>query len=166
MNCPKRHTCWQSKRLCWEGASLGRAVGKGTQEDCSAMWLTALGFMMREFISRQSLANHCDSRPFLVVWVLLGQDGFQRGGFWEDVWTGVSFLLLTFPKFFWFVVAWPVPYQNCLVQNNSCRWLLEWAVSVMCPLTDSESALWAEISQKLVLACYLGVASNCDLYVS
>lgn len=67
-------------------------------------------------------------------------------------------------QFFWLVVAcyFHVPYQNRLVKNDSCRWLLGWAVSVSVSLTDSESALWAEISQNPVLACYLGVAGDCD----
>ena len=39
MNCPRRHMCWQSKRFYWERAPGPRAVGKGTQEKCSATWL-------------------------------------------------------------------------------------------------------------------------------
>ena len=31
------------------------------------MWLTALGFMVVELVSRLSLANHSDSGSFLVV---------------------------------------------------------------------------------------------------
>ena len=31
------------------------------------MWLTALGFMLVELVSRLSLANHSDSGSFLVV---------------------------------------------------------------------------------------------------
>ena len=30
MNCPRRHTCWRSRRLYWEGASRWRAVGWGS----------------------------------------------------------------------------------------------------------------------------------------
>ena len=35
--------CWQSKRFYWERAPRWRAVGKGTQENCSAR-LTVSGF--------------------------------------------------------------------------------------------------------------------------
>ena len=56
--------------------------GKGTQEDCSVTWFTASGFMVMWLISRLSLANHSDSGSFLV---LLSQDTFQWGGFWEVV---------------------------------------------------------------------------------
>ena len=39
MNFSRRHMCWQSKRLYREGHLDGEQEGKGTQEDCSAMWL-------------------------------------------------------------------------------------------------------------------------------
>ena len=45
----------------------GNQQGKGSQENCSAMWLAVLGFMVMGFISRLSLANHSDSRSFLVA---------------------------------------------------------------------------------------------------
>ena len=35
-----------------------RAVGDGTQENCSATWLTVLGFMQMGLVSRLSLASH------------------------------------------------------------------------------------------------------------
>ena len=57
--------------------------GKGNQEDCSAMWLTTSGFMVVGLVSRLSLANHSNLRSFLVVLVLLSQDGIHLGGFWE-----------------------------------------------------------------------------------
>ena len=41
-------------------------------------------------ISGLSLANHSDSESFLVVHALIGQDGCQRGGFWEVVGQVVS----------------------------------------------------------------------------
>ena len=83
MNCPKRHTCWQSKRLYWEGCLGGEQQGKRTQEDCSATWLTASGFMVMGLVSRLSLINRSDSRFFLVACTSLSQDGFQWVGFWE-----------------------------------------------------------------------------------
>ena len=44
-------TCWQSKRFYWERAPGWRAVGKGTQENCSAAWLAVLGFMVMGLVS-------------------------------------------------------------------------------------------------------------------
>ena len=55
---------------------LGREQeGKGTQEDCSAMRLAVLGFMVMGLVSGWSLANHSDSESFLVVHASLSQDG-------------------------------------------------------------------------------------------
>ena len=57
---------------------LGREQeGKGTQEDCSAMWLAVLDFMVMGSVSGLSLANHSDSESFLVAHPLLSQDGYQ-----------------------------------------------------------------------------------------
>ena len=61
----------------------GEQEGKGTQENCSAMWLTVSGFMVMGLVCRLSLANHSDSGSFLVACTLLSQDGFQQKGFWE-----------------------------------------------------------------------------------
>ena len=44
-------TCWQSKRFYWERAPGWRAVGKRTQEKCSAAWLAVLGFMVMGLVS-------------------------------------------------------------------------------------------------------------------
>ena len=41
-----------TKRLHWEGVVGQRAAGKGTQEDCSAMWLTVSSFMVVRLVSR------------------------------------------------------------------------------------------------------------------
>ena len=41
-------------------------------------------------VSGLSLANHFDSKSFLVVHALFSQDGCQRGGFWEVVGRVVS----------------------------------------------------------------------------
>ena len=49
--------------------------GKGTQENCSAMWVTVSGFMFMGLASGLSLANHYDSESFLVAQVSLSQDG-------------------------------------------------------------------------------------------
>ena len=56
MNCLRRHTCWQSKRLYWEGAP--GQWGEGTQENCSAAWLTVSGCMVMGLVSWWSLASH------------------------------------------------------------------------------------------------------------
>ena len=63
----------------------GEQEGKRTQENCSATWLSVLGFMVMGFVSRLSLVNHSDSESFLVVQALFSQDGRQREGFWEVV---------------------------------------------------------------------------------
>ena len=52
-----------------------RAVGKGTQENCSAAWLAVLGFTVMGLVSGWSLANHPNSECFLVVHASLSQDG-------------------------------------------------------------------------------------------
>ena len=38
----------------------GEQQGKGTQENCSAMWLTVSGFMVMGLVSRVSLDNRSD----------------------------------------------------------------------------------------------------------
>ena len=62
-------------RFYWERAPGWRAVGKGTQENCSAAWLEVLGFMVMGLVSRLSLANHSNSESFLMVHASLSQDG-------------------------------------------------------------------------------------------
>ena len=52
-----------------------RAVGKRTQENCSASWLAVLGFMVMGLVSGWSLANHSSSDSFLVAHTSLSQDG-------------------------------------------------------------------------------------------
>ena len=49
------------------------------------MWLTVLGFMVMGLVSGLSLANHSDSKYFLLVHALFNQDGCQREGFWGVV---------------------------------------------------------------------------------
>ena len=68
-----------------KGHPGGEEQGKGTQEDCSATWLTVSGFMVKGLVSGLSLTNHSDSGSFLVVHALLRQDRFQPEGFWEVV---------------------------------------------------------------------------------
>ena len=64
MNCLRRHLCWQSKRFYCERAPGWRAVGKGTQENCSATRLPISGFMVMRLVSGWSLANHSNSEVF------------------------------------------------------------------------------------------------------
>ena len=61
----------------------GEQESKETQENCSATWLTASGFMVMGLVFGLSLANHSDSRSFLVVHSLFSQNGCQWEGFWE-----------------------------------------------------------------------------------
>ena len=82
----------------------GEKESKGTEENCSAVWLAVSGFMVMELVSRLFLANYSDSGFFLVAHAWLSQDGCQRGGFWEVV--GHVMCLLTFPELFWFAVAY------------------------------------------------------------
>ena len=104
-------TCWQSKRFYWERAPGWRAVGKGTQENCSATWLEVLGFMVMGLVSGWSLGNHSNSESFLVAHASLSQDGCYREGFWEVDGQVVfpldlSRTLPTFPELFRLVVAY------------------------------------------------------------
>ena len=66
-----------------KGHPGGEQQGKGTQENCSAMWLAVSDFMVMVLVSGVSLASHSDSGSFLVVNASLSQDGFQQEGFWE-----------------------------------------------------------------------------------
>jgi len=54
---------------------MGRAVGKGTQENFSASWLIVSGSLVMGLVSGWSLANHSNSESFLVVHASLSQDG-------------------------------------------------------------------------------------------
>ena len=59
--------------------------GKGSQGDCSVMWLADSDFMEMGLVPGLSLANHSDSESFLVVQALLSHNGTQREGFREEV---------------------------------------------------------------------------------
>ena len=69
--------------LLGKGPRGGEQEGKGTQENCSAAWLTVLGFMVMGLVSRCSLANHPNSESFLVAHSLLSQHRCYREEFWE-----------------------------------------------------------------------------------
>ena len=55
----------------------GEQEGKGTQEDCSAMWLGVPGSLVMGLVSGLSRANHSDLESFLVAHSLLNQDECQ-----------------------------------------------------------------------------------------
>ena len=62
--------------LLEETLSGGEQQGKGTQENCSATWLTVLGFMVMGLVSGRSSADHlANSESFLVAHTSLSQDG-------------------------------------------------------------------------------------------
>ena len=113
MNHPRRHTCWLSKRLHWEGApGWGTAGQRNPGQLCHVARST--GFMVMGLVSRLSLADYSDSGSFLVV---LSQDGFQRGGFWEvgmdwhtqwvwtGIWTGILFGPFLNSSSWWWLVS-------------------------------------------------------------
>ena len=84
-------TCADNTRDFIGKGHLGRdQYGKGTQEGCSATWLTVLCFVVLGLVSGLSLAKHSGSESFLVVHALFSQDGCQREGFWEVVGQVVS----------------------------------------------------------------------------
>ena len=66
-----------------KGHPGGEQQGKGTQENCSATWLTVQGFMVMRLVSGLSMANHSNSQSFLVAYAQLSQGGCQQEGFWE-----------------------------------------------------------------------------------
>ena len=65
------------KKILLGRSTQAESSGKGTQENCSAMWLTVLGIMVMGIVSVWSLINQSDSESFLVVHALLSQDGSQ-----------------------------------------------------------------------------------------
>ena len=66
-----------SARDFTERSCPGREHERKGIQDCSATWLTVLGFMVMGLVSWLCLANHSDSGSFLVAHALLNQDGFQ-----------------------------------------------------------------------------------------
>ena len=79
-------TCAEKARdFIGKGHPGGEQEGKGTQENCSAMWLVVSSFMVKGLFSELFLANHFDSQSFLVAHALISQDGCQLERFWEVV---------------------------------------------------------------------------------
>ena len=123
-------TCADKARDFIGKGSLGRQQeGKGTQENCSATWLTVLGFMVMGLVSGLSLANHSDSGSFLVAHASLSQDGCQWKGFWEVVGYMVSPFDLTLP------IGGDLLVSCSLLgppgKNNSHKWFL-WCLPGQC----------------------------------
>ena len=56
----------KAKDFIGKGRPDAKQEGKGNQEDCSAMWLTVLGFMVMVLVSGLLLASHSASGSFLV----------------------------------------------------------------------------------------------------
>ena len=83
MSCPRRHMCWESRRLCWERAPGWRAGGSGSPGGQLCHGVAVSGFVLVGLVSGLPLADHSDSESFLVVHASLSQDG--RRGFWEVV---------------------------------------------------------------------------------
>ena len=125
MNFLRRRLCWQGKRLYWEGVPGQKQEGKGTQENCSAMWLEVSGFMVIGLGSRLSLANHCGSRSFLVLHTSLSLDGFQWEGLWEVVRYKEWSLLFPFDFF------WILPVGSSLLVLNCHKWSLWWPLAYL-----------------------------------
>ena len=78
----------KAKDFTGKGHQGRHQQGKGTQENCSATWLTVSGFMVMGLVSWLSLANSfawptSGSGSFLVVPAPLSQEVFQHQGFWK-----------------------------------------------------------------------------------
>ena len=126
MNCLRRHTCWQSKRLYWEGAP--GQWGEGTQENCSAAWLTVSGCMVMGLVSWWSLASH-------LAWPI---SSLTQGPSWwhshlsakmdsskKDAGRLVEHIMGWFlgPSQILLVSFWQqarVPYEDLLLQDSKC----------------------------------------------
>ena len=57
----------KARDFIWKGHPGGEQEGKGTQENCFAVWLAVLGFMVMGLVSGWSLSNHSNSESFLVA---------------------------------------------------------------------------------------------------
>ena len=57
-----------------KGNLRGERQGKGTRENCSALWLKVSGFTVVVL----SLTNHSDSEPFLEVHTLFSQEDASK----------------------------------------------------------------------------------------
>ena len=109
----------KARDLIGKGRPGGEQQGKATQENCFAMGLTVSDIMVMGLVTRLSLANHSDSGPFLVPRASLGQDGFQRKGFWEVGGTcGLASPLSFWP--FQNSSPWRWPVSSAFLTRTSC----------------------------------------------
>ena len=66
----------------------------------------SLRFYDDGLVSGLSLATLTQGAPWWYMHDSVKMDASEKdSGRWKDVWTGISSLLLTFTKFFWWVVA-------------------------------------------------------------
>ena len=65
MNCPRETGAEEADDFTGEGCLGGEPWGEGTQENCSATWLTVSGLRGMGLFSGLSLAHHLVS-PYLV----------------------------------------------------------------------------------------------------
>ena len=108
MSCPRRHACWRSKRLYWEGVRVRRAAvlrepGKALCRAAHSLGFYGDGVSFR-VVSGQSLwlrglpRGACVTQPgWIPVRRILGG--------WQDMWAEVSFW--PFPSFsvWWWLVS-------------------------------------------------------------
>ena len=92
----------QNEILLGKGHPGGEQEGKGTQENCSAIWLTVLGFMVMRLVS--GLSRHLIQNPsWWRMHCSAKMDTSEKdSGRWLDTWCH----LLTFPELFQLVVAY------------------------------------------------------------
>ena len=114
-----------------KGCPARQQQSKGTQENCSATCLPVRGFTVMELVSILSLANHSDSKSYLVKPTLLSQDGFQQEGFWEvgrtyELVFPLSFWLFTNSSGWWYLVS-----STFLTRTTSCFKLTPASVTIL-----------------------------------
>ena len=134
MNCLRRHTCWQSKRLYWEGATRQRTAGCGNPGELLCHGARSLRFYGKGLVSELSLASH------LARGTWSGSGSFLVVGSCQPRWSPA-------PRIWgrWLSpsshgpLPYPpnlssgqhhVPYQGLLLWDNSCKWLLSRLVKV------------------------------------
>ena len=91
----------------------------------AATWLPVLGFIVMGLVSKLSPVNHSDAGSFLVLRASLRQDGFQRGRFWEDMRTGISYIFLPFLN----SSSWWGLVNSTFLTRNSCRKWSLWCLA-------------------------------------
>ena len=134
-------TCWQSKRFYWERAPGWRAVGKGTQENCSAAWLAVLGFMVMELVSGWLW-------PIILIQSLSWLHTHCSDKMDSGKWTDRQCLLLTFPNsssWRWLISSVFLIRISChktTHANGYCGAWPGWVVSIsVLPLTECLSTM-------------------------